>query len=156
MKRLLFLCTGNYYRSRYAELLFNALALTMRLTWRADSRGLDLSAGKNNIGPLSSFVADRLNRRGFGLVAAPRMPQQVSASDFADADLVIALKKAEHQPIIVAKFAEWVHRVDYWHVHDIDRASPDEALSLIEREIEILLARLKAHPYLATALANRL
>src|SRR5262244_3470626 len=118
MKRLLFLCTGNYYRSRYAELLFNALASMVRLSWRADSRGLDLSAGKNNVGPLSSFVADRLSGRGFGLVAPPRMP--------------------------VARFADWVHRVEYWHVHDADRVRPDEALSLIEREIERLLPRVKA------------
>jgi protein-tyrosine phosphatase len=148
MKRLLFLCTGNYYRSRYAELLFNAVASTVRLAWRADSRGLDLSAGKNNVGPLSTLVAERLKRRGFGLVAAPRMPQQVSANDFAAADLVIALKKAEHQPMIMAKFAEWVHRVEYWHVHDTDQAPPYEALSLIEREIERLLARLTLDSYL--------
>jgi len=144
MKRLLFLCTGNYYRSRYAELLFNALASMVRLSWRADSRGLDLSAGKNNVGPLSSFVADRLSRRGFGLVAPPRMPEQVSASDFAAADLVIALNEVEHRPMLVARFADWVHRVEYWHVHDADRVRPDEALSLIEREIERLLPRVKA------------
>src|SRR5262245_58634771 len=58
-------CTGNYYRSRNAELLFNALASMVRLSWPADSRGLDLSAGKGNVGPLSSYVADRLSRRGF-------------------------------------------------------------------------------------------
>ena len=39
-KRVLFLCTGNYYRSRFAEILFNQLAPTRGLNWRADSRGL--------------------------------------------------------------------------------------------------------------------
>src|SRR5262249_40243141 len=136
---------GNYYRSRYAEILFNAIASTIKLAWRADSRGLDLSAGKNNVGPLSSVVAERLNSRGFKVVASPRMPQQVSASDFAGADLVIALNEAEHRPMLIARFAEWVHRVEYWHVYDTDRAQPDEALSLIEREIERLLLRVKTH-----------
>jgi hypothetical protein len=46
--------------------------------------------------------------------------------------------------MLVAKFADWVHRVEYWHVHDADRVRPDEALSLIEREIERLLPRVKA------------
>jgi len=36
---VLFLCTGNYYRSRYAEELFNHLARAEGLSWRAISRG---------------------------------------------------------------------------------------------------------------------
>src|SRR5947199_205561 len=39
-KTVLFLCTGNYYRSRFAEVLFNSVAGKMGLTWRASSRGL--------------------------------------------------------------------------------------------------------------------
>jgi hypothetical protein len=31
------------------------------------------------------------------------MPQQVSASDFASADLVSALNEAEHRPMLVPK-----------------------------------------------------
>ena len=41
MKTVLFLCSGNYYRSRYAEILFNWTAQEKGLTWKADSRGLD-------------------------------------------------------------------------------------------------------------------
>jgi protein-tyrosine phosphatase len=73
------------------------------------------------------------------------MPEQVLASDFVTADLVIVLKKAEHQPMLMADFGEWADRVEYWHVHDTDRASADETLSLIEREIENLITKLTAH-----------
>jgi protein-tyrosine phosphatase len=41
-KTVLFLCTGNYYRSRFAEVLFNSVADRMGLPWRASSRGLAL------------------------------------------------------------------------------------------------------------------
>jgi protein-tyrosine-phosphatase len=37
IQRVLFLCTGNYYRSRYAEELFNHLARAEGLGWRAFS-----------------------------------------------------------------------------------------------------------------------
>jgi hypothetical protein len=37
-KAVLFLCTGNYYRSRFAEVLFNSVAGKMGLPWRASSR----------------------------------------------------------------------------------------------------------------------
>ena len=40
MKQVLFLCTGNYYRSRFAEIFFNHLASQTSLPWHADSSGL--------------------------------------------------------------------------------------------------------------------
>jgi protein-tyrosine phosphatase len=39
IRRVLFLCTGNYYRSRYAEELFNHIARAEGLGWRAFSCG---------------------------------------------------------------------------------------------------------------------
>jgi len=57
MKRVLFLCTGNYYRSRLAEILFNHLAKERTLDWHADSSGLNGQAdGIVNSGPLSHFT----------------------------------------------------------------------------------------------------
>jgi protein-tyrosine phosphatase len=42
VKTILFLCTGNYYRSRFAEELFNHHAERAGLYWVAQSRGLAL------------------------------------------------------------------------------------------------------------------
>ena len=39
-RTVLFLCTGNYYRSRFAEILFDSVAVKMGLPWKASSRGL--------------------------------------------------------------------------------------------------------------------
>ena len=52
-RTVLFLCTGNYYRSRFAEVLFNSVASKMGLSWRAASRGLALERGFNNVGPMA-------------------------------------------------------------------------------------------------------
>ena len=53
-KTVLFLCTGNYYRSRFAEVLFNSVAGKMGLAWQASSRGLALERGVNNVGPIDA------------------------------------------------------------------------------------------------------
>ena len=72
MSKLLFLCTGNYYRSRFAELLFNAMAATHALPWQAFSRGLALDKGVNNIGPMSPFALDALRALGITSAGAER------------------------------------------------------------------------------------
>ena len=40
LKTVVFVCTGNFYRSRFSEYLFNALVKRHGLPWRATSRGL--------------------------------------------------------------------------------------------------------------------
>ncbi len=144
MKRLLFLCTGNYYRSRYAELLFNALAPAARVPWRAESRGLNLAAGAGNVGPISPFATQRLQQRGVDGIAAQRFPLAAQPVDFARADLAIALKRVEHQPLMLAQFPEWAPRIEYWDIHDIDVAPPEAALAGIDAALDRLLARLGA------------
>jgi len=61
MKTVLFLCTGNYYRSRYAEILFNAKAKEMGLEWNAVSRGL--APDPRNPGPMSSDSISALQKQ---------------------------------------------------------------------------------------------
>jgi len=63
-KGVLFLCTGNYYRSRFAEVLFNALAREHGLPWRAESRGLALERGVNNVGPMAASAVKALEAMG--------------------------------------------------------------------------------------------
>jgi hypothetical protein len=52
--KTVFPCSGNYYRSRFAEELFNHAAKNAGLNWRASSRGLALEP--ENIGPVSHFT----------------------------------------------------------------------------------------------------
>ncbi|MCH8289949.1 low molecular weight phosphatase family protein [Candidatus Poribacteria bacterium] len=138
--RILFLCTGNYYRSRFAEILFNSRAVQAKLNWRADSRGLALE--KNNIGPMSKYALKVLEERGIELTDAPRYPIQVQGVDFEEADLIIALKEAEHRPYLSKRHPIWVDKVEYWHIHDGFPAAEYDPLKETERGINALIQRL--------------
>lgn len=141
---VLFLCTGNYYRSRYAEILFNHLARERRLHWLAESRGLDLALGVNNVGPLSPHTRLACRVRGLPLPEPLRDPLALCEQDLRRAGLVIALKEAEHRPYLSRLFPAWADRVRYWHVHDLDRAPADDALAEVERLVTTLVAELAA------------
>ena len=141
ISRVLFLCTGNYYRSRLAEHLFNWLADQNSLPWRADSRGLQV--GKwGNIGPISQHVVEALKLRGISINGDHRHPQPLTLSDLADSDLVVAVKKAEHRAMMAEQFPLWTDQVEYWHVDDLDCAEPDEALPVLEENVRALVSRL--------------
>ena len=142
MQQVLFLCSGNYYRSRFAEHLFNWLAEKSDLPWRAESRGLRVGTARN-IGPISQFAVAGLKLRGIP-ANGQRYPLPLSLPDLAASDLVVALKEADHRAMIAEQFPLWTHLVEYWNVDDLDCAGPEEAMLILDGQVRALLQRLAA------------
>ena len=141
VRAVLFLCTGNYYRSRFAEGLFNHLAGQLRLGWRADSCGLALGDAETvNAGPISIYTLDAFKLLSIPIVEPIRQPRTVTLADLTSADLIIALKEAEHRALIRQRFPDWEGRITYGHVHDLDQAPPHVALAEIEKLVRGLIA----------------
>jgi protein-tyrosine phosphatase len=142
MKKILFLCTGNYYRSRYAEEIFNHMARSEGLSWRAFSRGAAERGSPDNIGPMSRFALEALQAQAIVPDGATRAPMPCVLADFHAARLVIALKEAEHRPLIERRFPEFATKVTYWNVDDIEFAPPSIALAMIDIQVRELIAAL--------------
>src|SRR4051812_18428851 len=137
-KSVLFLCTDNYYRSRFAEILFNSVAGKMGLPWKASSKGLALERGVNNVGSMAVSAVKALEAMGVRITdAVARFPMQATMVDFTLADWIVALKQAEHLPLMQERFPAWVEKVEFWHVDDAP-----EVLGLIEQEVMRLVARI--------------
>jgi protein-tyrosine phosphatase len=142
MPTILFLCTGNYYRSRFAEEWFNYLARQRGLTARADSCGLQLQPDRNP-GPISPLAIQRLAALGLKLPEPLRFPRAVREEDLQAAFCIVALKEAEHRILLQQQFPAWTNRVEYWHIHDLDCAAPEVALAELAAHVEALLKRLE-------------
>lgn len=137
-KTILFLCTGNYFRSRFAEEYFNYFAQT--LPWRAESRGLAID--RANVGPISSHTVRELENLGI-TVKEPRFPIAADASDFEKADKIIALCKAEHKPMIENNFPKWGNKVSYWNIGDLGVMSLGDAFPMMEKRLSELIESLR-------------
>lgn len=141
--RVLFLCTGNYYRSRYAEEVFNHRAKLEGLDWLAFSRAVAERLSPENVGPISRHALEALQAKGIAPEGAARNPALCTVDDFAEAGLVIALKDAEHRPMIEHRFAGVAHRVEYWDVDDIEYLDPATALCKIDELVGRLIGSLQ-------------
>lgn len=140
VNQILFLCTGNYYRSRYAEIVFNHLAPAYGLVWQATSRGL--APDDRNPGPISQHTLAALRSAGIPAPNPLRFPMPVTETDLSGAQFVVAVKEAEHRPLLERSFPGAVGRVEFWHVHDLDCAGPESALPQLRIHVEELMARL--------------
>ena len=106
--------------------------------WRASSRGLALERGVNNVGPMAVAAVTALEALGVRAAdAVTRFPAQVMVEDLEAADRVVALKQAEHLPLLQERFPAWAEKVEFWHVDDAP-----EVLGLIEQEVMGLVARI--------------
>ncbi len=139
--KVLFICTGNYYRSRFAEILFNALAREAHLHWIAGSRGIapERVAGSR---PISRDAVSGLVSRGIDTETAHRYPEKVREHDLTSARLVIGLNEIEHRSYLEENFPAWKGDVEYWQVEDLGLTPVDDALSEIETLIRGLIVRL--------------
>jgi protein-tyrosine phosphatase len=142
-KQILFVCTGNYYRSRYAEELFNFSAKIEHLPWRAFSRGLAEADSPDNVGPMSQAALQALQAKAILPEGAARYPLFCRLADFNEAQLIVALKDAEHRPMIEKRFPQIANKVTYWDVDDIDLKRPTDALAIIDNRVRQLISALR-------------
>ncbi len=141
MREVLFLCTGNYYRSRYAEALFNHETAKRGLDWRAFSRGLAIHLAPP--GGLSPHTTLRLLERRIARGHTGANPVQASEEDFQRATRIVALKRSEHRPMLNRLHPAWEKKVEYWEISDLDGALPEDTLASIEAHVRVLLAELE-------------
>ena len=131
---ILFLCTGNYYRSRFAEHYFNEQARRRKLGWHASSRGLQPS--QDNLGYMSRDALDRLRELGMEPREPLRLPMDLEWTDLNAATLTVAMNEVEHRPLM--------ERVRYWRIHDVDVVDADAGLASIEKAVLGLLDEISA------------
>ncbi|MDR2862610.1 MAG: hypothetical protein LBV54_01850 [Puniceicoccales bacterium] len=138
----LFLCSGNYYRSRFAEAVFNFHAGRLGLHARAFSRGLATHLVAHFAEHISPNAEVALAARGIPLECTGPRPLQVSNTDLAHAHHIIAMNEEEHRVMLHLLHPGWEERVEYWHILDTDSGLPESELPRLEKRVLELLVRM--------------
>jgi len=148
VRRVLFVCTGNFFRSAFAERYFNHLAAENRelpegdprrkgVVWVAESRGLDpaqLSPGQR-AARMSRFALARLRQLGIPVPTDPatrlpaHTPRPLALPDLERCQRIVAMHDASHRPMLRRFLAQrkdqvrdpeaLLARVTYWNIDDV-------------------------------------
>ena len=146
MQTVLFLCTGNYFRSRFSELWFNhQIALLGRCdAIHAVSAGLNVKADSGNVGAIAKEAQAALQQRGVAVNPTQlAMPRQVSRPDVEQADVVVAVDADAHRPMVQELFPDLEAKIRFWRVKDLDEVDAfDDPITLLQQKIDQLIKAL--------------
>lgn len=141
-EQILFVCTGNFYRSRFSEIYFNHLAMQRGLAVHAFSRGLQVYKGRNK-GPIAKETINFLGHLGIPYQTS-NMPVQCMEEDLLLANSIILMDREEHYPMMVKYFPHWKERVKYWSFQDVQHIAPDQMLPELEERVRNLVEKYKS------------
>jgi protein-tyrosine phosphatase len=135
--KVLFVCTGNYYRSRFAEIYFNSLAEKKDMYHRAFSRGFEAYM-KRNKGPISVYTLEYLTKLGITF-KSDQFPVQLQNHDLNEAKMIVLMDAEEHVPLYKKYFPDRNDHLQLWDCPDIQYQQPEKILPLIREKVNILI-----------------
>lgn len=138
MNKILFVCTGNYYRSRFAEIYFNVQSEKRNLDWNAFSKGFDIS-NNSNIGLISNHVICELQELKISLPNDLTFPKILTENDLMQAKKIIAMNLSEHKPFVLKQFPTWIDKFTFWSIYDLYEEEASLSLKKLKNKIDQLL-----------------
>jgi protein-tyrosine-phosphatase len=121
--KVLFVCSGNAYRSPLAE----ALLKNLRPDLQVDSAG-------THVETRVSEEAKRYSARQKAERYVKKMPESLDTKRLDNYDLIIAMERV-HRDIILSKFPECRGKILVWDIEDLG-FRPAEYVEKISRQIE--------------------
>lgn len=147
--RILFLCTGNYYRSRLAEELLRYNAKKADLEIECDSAGLGKIPNPSNPGPIGIAALEYLQKRRISSLSLARYPKQWTPSDIQTADIIVCMNEREHRVMFERQARPFLNhgQIVYWRIPDVEEDPDLMGPGLIDGEVRGLLGKLKDRPF---------
>ena len=141
MKKVMFVCTGNYYRSIICENLWLYLLDRYEKDGEVCSSGLNpelASLWKKSFGDISPFAESSLNIMKVSIKRTNSL-KPIRLFDIETSNRVIFLNKKEHKPMVAkSKMPTSSNKYIFWENEDVDSQFPLETIfSIIDNVCDL-------------------
>ena len=144
MYKILFICTGNFYRSKFCEAFMENEGKVLKIPIRTMSRGFEISLADkvaSIYGETSPYTIQRLDQLGIDCGKVKKRRTPVSQHDINSNDIIVIIDKAEHSPYM-ENFDFPENRTVFWEVKDIADWTAKETLDELEKSCHKLSFKL--------------
>ena len=149
--KLVFVCTGNYYRSRFAEFYFNLLCDSFSIKTTVSSRGFEVE--------LSDYVTDKFGqphpltmleiKKHSNYISEQRFSfyrnkvrEPMTQLDFDNNDFIVIMDKDEHEKYL-SDYNFNSEKIVFWEEQDVYLGkTPTECFNGIKIKCESLFMKL--------------
>ena len=118
---VLFVCDGNYYRSRFAAAYLKYKANRLHLPLTVTSRGVKTYVHRGKT--VSPLALKELQRRGIPADYAAGVPTPLTNDDLRNADRIIAMTRASQESAMrQLSTGQSMPKTEYWEIDDDETA----------------------------------
>ena len=136
MTKVLFVCTANIHRSRFAEEVFNYLSEKNKKSSSAFSAGLRV--GDYNFRKIYYPALDNLEKFNILPKRADELSVHINNIDLNQYDRLICMDKNEHKPMIQSDPYLSTFKFEYWDITDMPKVDSNISLPKCYKQVESL------------------
>ena len=136
MNRVLFVCTANIHRSRFAEEVFNHFSEKNNKGATAFSAGLRV--GDYNFRKIYHPALDNLEKFNILPKRAEELSVHIKNIDLDQFDRLICMDKNEHKPMIQSDSQLSAFKFEYWDITDMPKVDSNISLPKCYKQVEAL------------------
>ena len=141
MNNILFVCTGNIFRSRFAEEVFNHLCKINGVDATAFSAGLQVGRYKQR--KIYWPAMNELERLKIEPLRSNEDSVHINDIDVSIYDQIICMDEEEHKPMVRSNERLSGFTFQYWNIVDMPKVPSDISLPKCYKKVESLIDQLK-------------
>ena len=141
MYNILFVCTGNIFRSRFAEEVFNHLCKINGVDAIAFSAGLQVGRYKQR--KIYWPAMNELERLKIEPLRSNEDSVHINDIDVSIYDQIICMDEEEHKPMVRSNELLSGFTFQYWNIVDMPKVPSDISLPRCYKKVETLIGQLK-------------